>query len=146
MLHIVLLFPCCFLNGNSGWITSFTMATVNPVYIGQKLPLLYWWCWDSSVVMAASLWAGREPVFLQSSCPELSVNERHKHWNVSDQSAVNSSFSVLFLSLFPMFLDCYQTSLAGWQWALEQMYKPILCHCHWHCFHKTKSFCIKKYI
>lgn len=48
---------------NNGWIASFTIPTATPVSIGQGLPSLCWWCWDSSVAMAASQRAGRSLVY-----------------------------------------------------------------------------------
>lgn len=62
----------CF-HRNSGWIAFFTMATVTPVSIGQEQPSLYWWCWDSSVAMAANQRAGRWTVLFWNICDTVHV-------------------------------------------------------------------------
>lgn len=54
-LNLVLL---CFYR-KSGWIAFSTMATVTPAFTGREVRSLYWWCWDSSVAMAASQRAGK---------------------------------------------------------------------------------------
>lgn len=68
----------CF-HRNSGWIAFCTMATATPVSIGRELPSLCWWCWDSSVAMAASQRAGRWTVLM----------------NIYDTSIKNADFSAV---------------------------------------------------
>lgn len=63
MFCLWLFFLSCF-HRNSGWIAFCTMATATPVSIGRELPSLCWWCWDSSVAMAASQRAGRWTVLM----------------------------------------------------------------------------------
>lgn len=87
---------------NSGWIASFTMATVTPVSIGRELPSLYWWCWDSSVAMAASQRAGRCPLLADPSCSGTSMI-----FHAQQQYQSLSRIMIIILFLFHFLATCF---------------------------------------